>query len=78
MARRTKAQDSTAQPVLVTNIPLPWQHPHGETVIGHEFPEDRPLVVDLVFASGLKTVETRTAMYKQRRDGVWDLARFVH
>jgi hypothetical protein len=63
--------------VLVTDIPFPWKRPHGETVTGHEFPEDRPMVVDLVFASGLRTAETRTAMYLQRPDGVWDLARFV-
>ena len=62
--------------MAVTDIPVPWQHPHG-TVAGHEFPADRPNVVDLVFSNGLKTAETRGAMYAQKKDGSWDLARFA-
>ena len=38
---------------------------------------DRPLVVELVRASGLRTAETRTALYSRDDNGVWDLARFV-
>jgi hypothetical protein len=60
----------------VTDIPRPWIHPWG-TVVGVEYPEDRPLVVDLVFDSGQKTAETRTAIYAQAEGGWWDLARLV-
>ena len=61
---------------LVTEIPTPWAHPFG-VVVGVEYPADRPLVVDLVLADGLRTVETRTALYAQVPTGTWDLARFI-
>lgn len=61
---------------LVTEIPTPWNHPFG-VVVGVEYPADRPLVVDLVLADGLRTVETRTALYAQVPTGTWDLARFI-
>lgn len=60
----------------VTEIPLPWKHPFG-LVVGYEYPADRPNVVDVVFDSGLKAAETKTSMYAQRQNGVWDIARFV-
>lgn len=62
--------------VAVTDIPLPWKHPFG-TVVGYEYPADRPRVVDLVLSDGLRTAETRTAVYRQRKDDTWDIARFV-
>jgi hypothetical protein len=65
-----------AAPVLITDIPLPWKHPMG-TVVAVEYPEDRPLVVDLVLQSGHRTAETCTATYRQGHAGVWDLARFL-
>jgi hypothetical protein len=61
---------------LVTEIPTPWTHPFG-TVVGVEYPADRPMVVDLVLADGLRTVETRTALYAQLGTGTWDLARHI-
>lgn len=56
----------------VEDLPLPWQHPMGE-VVAVEYPKDRPKVVDLVFADGLRTAETRHASYTLGADGVWDL-----
>ena len=67
---------TTTQPTVVTEIALPWIHPYG-LVVALEYPEDRPEVVDLRFTDGLRTAETRTALYLRGAGGVWDLARFV-
>lgn len=68
---------TTAPPVSrVTEIPVPFLSFAG-VVTAVEYPADRPLVVDLVLAGNLRTAETRTALYAQRHDGVWDLARHI-
>lgn len=67
---------TTTSPTPVTEIGLPWKHPFG-TVVAVEYPADRPMVVDLVLSSGNRTAETRTALYTQKPNGLWDLARFV-
>lgn len=66
----------TPAEMTVTDIPMPWVHKMG-VVVDVEYPEDRPLVVDLVFSSGLKTAESKGSVYAQRRNGEWDIARFV-
>lgn len=59
---------------VVTEIPLPWAHPWG-VVVRLEYPEDRPKVVDLVFANGWKTTETKGTRYSlDEEHGYWDLA----
>lgn len=57
--------------VPVEEIPMPWKHQWG-TVVAIEYPEDRPLVVDVVFRDGLKFAETKGAKYTMGPDGVWD------
>lgn len=56
----------------VEELHVPWQHPWG-LVVRYEEPADRPNVIDLVFASGNRTAETRGARYRWDGD-CWDLA----
>lgn len=64
--------------VDVEEIPLPWPHIFQHTVVALEYPEDRPLVVDLVFEDGTRTAETRHSGYKySKMYRSWDIARFV-
>lgn len=46
----------------VEDLELPWRHEWG-TVVGIEYPPNRPLVVDLVFSTGNRTAETRGSRY---------------
>ena len=72
----TLAANPAANEMNVTDIPRPWAH-KWDVVVDVEYPADRPNVVDLVFADGLKTAETKTSVYAQRKSGEWDIARFV-
>jgi hypothetical protein len=49
--------------VKVQDIPLPWKHKTGLTVIRIEYPPDRPRVVDVVFSDGTKYAETKDSRY---------------
>jgi hypothetical protein len=56
----------------VEDLKVPWDHEWG-LVVRTEYPPDRPKVLELVFADGTRTTETRGAIYEQAPDGVWEL-----
>lgn len=60
--------------MTVEEIVVPWQHAWG-TVVSIENPPDRPLVVDLVFADGTRTAESRGAEYRECKT-YWTSVRF--